>query len=110
VRAWLLAFLFTQAVEVPVYVVALRGKRPWVRVAVAFTASALTHPVVWLFVSAVGRARYVPAVVAAELFAVSTEALWIQAFGVRRALLWSALANVLSLGLGVAARTLFGVP
>jgi hypothetical protein len=40
--AWLRAFLFTQLVEMPVYLVLLPVSR-----ARAFAASAVTHPFVW---------------------------------------------------------------
>lgn len=43
--AWLLAFLFTQAIEIPIY---MRGLR--VRVYEALGASAFTHPIVWFVI------------------------------------------------------------
>lgn len=54
-RAWLWAFLFTQAVEVPIYIAALRraarrgaGAPAAGRIAVAAAgASAITHPILW---------------------------------------------------------------
>ncbi len=117
---WLLAFAFTQLVEVPIYRRALDG-----RTLVAFGASTITHPVVW-FVFPWLFARFVPLgfapgehgqfwhywtmVAAAETFAVGVEALWLAAFGLPRALLWSLLANASSLGLGLLSRWLFGYP
>src|SRR5262249_35014609 len=54
---WIYAFLFTQAVEVPIYVFALRGgpetppqRALAKRVLIAFGASALTHPIVWFVI------------------------------------------------------------
>lgn len=111
---WLLAFAFTQLVEVPIYRRALDG-----RFLVAFGASALTHPVVWfvfpwLFYRSApldgSPALYWTMVAAAETFAVGVEAVWLAAFGLRRALLWSLLANASSLGLGLLSRWLFGYP
>lgn len=50
VRAWFWAFVFTQAVEVPIYVAVLGLRRRVPRgrlLALAFGASALTHPILW---------------------------------------------------------------
>ena len=107
---WLLAFMFTQAVEVPIYGAAL-GKRPWGRrLAVAFGASLLTHPVVWALVIGYGGQGYWPIVVGSEAFAVLIEAAYLHVFGVRAAVFWSLLANASSLGLGTLCRYLFGFP
>jgi hypothetical protein len=99
---WLQAFVFTQLVEVPIYRRALGG-----RTAVAFGASALTHPVVWFVFPRLGLGGYAASLVGAELFAVLVEAAWLRAFGLRRALAWSAAANAASLALGLASRALF---
>jgi hypothetical protein len=100
--AWLWAFLFTQAVEVPIYAVPLRG-----RPLAGFGASAITHPVVWFVFPALIH-DYLTMAVAAEIFAVAVEAAYLRAFGVRRALFWSIVANGASLGLGLALRALTG--
>jgi hypothetical protein len=111
---WLLAFAFTQLVEVPIYRRALDG-----RLLVAFGASAITHPVVWFFFPWLfahwaplepSPAHYWTMVAAAETFAVGVEAIWLAAFGLPRALLWSLLANGSSLGLGLLSRWIFGSP
>jgi hypothetical protein len=47
--AWLIAFAFTQAVEVPIYLRAGAGWRA------AFLASTLTHPFVWFGFSTVRK-------------------------------------------------------
>lgn len=112
---WLIAFLFTELIEVPIYVFALRGGPPALprvpRVAVAFGASALTHPIVWFVFPAIfGRGHYVPMVVAAEAFAVLAEAYWFSVFGLRRPLVWALCANAASLGIGLALRSQFGWP
>ena len=104
-KAWLVAFAFTQIVEVPIYRRALGG-----RTLVAFGASAITHPIVWFVFPRLPIDGYVTVVVLAELFAWLVEAAWLGAFGLRRALAWSAAANGASLMLGLASRALFGVP
>jgi hypothetical protein len=107
-RAWLIAFVFTQMVEVPVYSRGLRvGLLP------AFGASAITHPILWFVIFPFLPLPYLWLVVVGEAFAFLAEAAYF-AFLVRRpwvrALLWSALANGASYGIGMLSRTLFGVP
>ncbi len=103
--AWLIAFLFTQAVEAPLYLKATSGR--W---AVALGASAVTHPLVWFAFPVLLPDSYAVMVLAAEAFAVSVEAAWLLAFGVPRALLLSLLANGASATVGFALRAVFGVP
>jgi hypothetical protein len=130
---WLIAFAFTQLVEVPVYTRALRrdGVTRSLPLAlwVSFGASLVTHPVVWfvipswwttLYLAVIDRApqatlasplaRYVAMALVAETFAVLVEALYFYAWGLRRALVWAFAANALSLSLGLASRALFGLP
>lgn len=103
--AWLAAFAFTQAIEVPVY---RRGGCSWRG---AFAASALTHPVVWFVIFPGLPVGYVEKVAVAEVFAVLVEALWLRGALKRpRALAWSLAANGLSFGLGMLSRWLFGWP
>jgi hypothetical protein len=125
IQAWFDAFVFTQAVEVPVYVVAIRhaqatgwSERPrpfhW-QVLLAFGASAITHPIVWYLIPGVAdpRSAYTDYVVTAEAFAVLVEAFYFYSFHVvwlRRALVWSLIANALSAGLGETSRRLLGFP
>ena len=104
---WLVAFTFTQAVEVPLY---LRVTASW---RVAFLASTLTHPVVWfvfpvLWPEAWGG--YWGMVAGAELFAVGGEALWLKVNQVPRALLTSFVVNATSACVGLLLRHLFGAP
>lgn len=47
---WLFAFLFTQAIEVPIYRKTLRCGYD-----VAFGASAITHPIVWFLIPGIGQ-------------------------------------------------------
>lgn len=127
--AWRDAFLFTQAVEIPVYVIAMRqalagghAERPrawWSQIAVAFGASATTHPVVWFVIPRLAASfadpsdAYVEYVVRAETFAFVVEAFYFYSLHVvrlRRALVWSLLANGLSAGLGFVSRHYFHWP
>jgi len=105
VHAWLAAFAFTQAVEVPVY---RRAGCSWHG---AFAASAITHPVVWFVIVPLLPASYLVRVLVAEAFAVLVEALWLHVVLKRpRALWWSLGANALSVALGLVSRALFGAP
>jgi hypothetical protein len=129
VQAWLSAFLFTQAVEIPVYVLAIRhalreghAERPRrlsLQIALAFGASAVTHPVVWFVIPRLAPsfsspgAAYLEYVARAETFALVVEAFYFHSFRVvrmPRALVWSLLANGLSASAGFLSRSLFGWP
>ena len=104
---WLVAFVFTQIVEIPIY---RRTLHPSFRV--AFGASAITHPLVWLFLgSHAWRAPWLAQAIAVELFAWLVEAAYFHfVFRRPRALLFTFVANAASLGLGFAAHALFGWP
>lgn len=104
--AWLMAFAFTQAVEVPIY---LRAKAGW---RAAVLASTLTHPVVWFgFATVRGWVHsYSATVVVMEAFAIILEAIWLSAHKVKHPFLWSLGANLASVTLGFASRALFGWP
>ena len=113
--AWFKAFVLTQAVEAPIYgVVLLRmgsTRRPMSRagaMSVALGASCLTHPVLW-FGMPLLEMPHVQALAVSELAAVAVEALYLRVFGLRRALLWAALANGASMTAGLALRAA-GVP
>lgn len=110
--AWLSAFLFTQLVEIPIYARALAPRPLMARLAIAFGASLLTHPLVWWGVLhfTTSEETYLASVVCAESFAVVVEALWLRRFGVRGAFAWSLGANAASLGLGLLSRALLGFP
>jgi hypothetical protein len=114
--AWLSAFVLTQAVEMPLYVRALReGKPPTIErlpiaLAVAFGASAITHPVVWFVIPTLIPGEWLTMVLVAELFAIATEAVWLRAFRLKRALAWAAFANAASVLVGIVSRQLFGWP
>jgi hypothetical protein len=121
---WLVAFAFTQVVEVPIYLRATR-RRPLV----SFGASAITHPIVWFVIPNVWRelylacvrldphfviasplARYACMVALAETFAIGVEAAYLHTFAVRKPLVWALVANGASVTLGLASRALFGWP
>jgi hypothetical protein len=120
---WLLAFLFTQLVEVPIYMKGGRARFPE-----AFGASALTHPIVWFVIpwawEATYRsffaphpslqlsslARYWIMVAIAETFAIVAEGFYMRWLGRPRPFLWSLVANMSSVTLGFTSRHLFGVP
>jgi hypothetical protein len=105
-RAWLIAFVFTQMVEVPIY---SRGLR--VGVLPAFGASAITHPILWFVIFPYLPLPYLWLIVVGETFALLVEGAYFAFFFHRkRALLWSALANGASFGVGMLSRHLFGVP
>ncbi len=129
VRAWLSAFLFTQTVEIPVYVLVIRHalreghvarpRRLPLQLALAFGASAITHPVVWFVIPRLApsfadpSAAYLEYVFRAEAFAFIVEAFYfhmIQGVSIWRALGWSFLANGLSAGAGFLSRWIYGWP
>jgi len=101
VNEWLTAFLLTEAVEVPIYGLALKEWPLTIRLALAFVPSLLTHPLVWWFVGQSTPRGYWWAVAGAELFAVLAEAAVLRILRVRAAVLWSILANTSSLGVGM---------
>ncbi|MCC6873447.1 MAG: hypothetical protein IT378_03985 [Sandaracinaceae bacterium] len=96
---WLRAFLLTQVIEMGVYVHATpSSRRLRERVAIAFAASAMTHPIVWFVIPPLLTSRHVgmdwwEMVACAELFAWLAEALWLWAMGARYAIGWALIAN-----------------
>jgi hypothetical protein len=129
VLAWFWAFVFTQAIEVPIYVIALgrrvdpRSGEPlapeslrW-RIGFGFLASMATHPYVWFVIAPLMYSRlwtevvirwpaledwhYPLYFVIAEVFAVVAEALLLRALRVPRALWWALAANATSSGIGL---------
>lgn len=107
--AWWQAFLLTQLVEVPVYLYAGRLLPRSRRIVLAVGASAVTHPVVW-FVFPWHHAPYLPTVIAAELFAIATEAWLCHRAGIKHPVRWSMVANLGSLAVGTGLRALIGWP
>ena len=130
---WAAVFLFTQAVEVPLYVVLLRrGVVPKPSIAraaaIGFGASAITHPVVTFVIPGLvagifawmagqgmslvssGAFRWIALAVCCESFAVGAEAVYLKAFRLPRALLWSLAVNFASASLGLCCSLAFGWP
>lgn len=129
---WFLAFVLTQAIEVPIYLrfclpqPPLRSAR--IRFAIAFGASALTHPLLWGLlpplwdavgwdvVQAAGGhlddpvAQNVVVTTIAEIVIWIAEASWFRAFGCLRPWLWAFVANSASAGTGVLLHLTIGWP
>lgn len=105
-HAWLVAFVFTQLVEVPIYSVGLR-----VRLWPAFGASAITHPILWFIIFPLLPLSFTGRAVLGETFVLFAETAYFY-FGFRRprTFFWVALANASSMGLGLVSRHFFGVP
>ena len=131
--AWAAIFVFTQAVEIPLYVLVLRRnlepKPSIVRAAaIGFGASAITHPVVTFVIPRLtdalfawmaqremslvwsGAFRWVVFAVCCEGFAVGAEAIYLRAFKLERALLWSLAINFASAALGLCCSLSLGWP
>lgn len=103
-RGWLVAFVLTQALEMPIYLRVSRSLR------VAFFASAMTHPIVWfVFPVLAAWLPWTAVVLLAEAFAVVVEAWWLKANGVERALFWSLVTNAFSATCGEVLRELTGL-
>jgi hypothetical protein len=103
--SWWVAFALTQSIEMPLYVWGTRDAElpvPW-RVAIAFGASALTHPVVWFVLPGLlmPRLGYWGFFAVAETFAVVAEALYLRAFGIENPWRLALLANVASASTGL---------
>jgi hypothetical protein len=111
--AWLRAFLFTCAVEIPLAAALFRRAEPRLarRLGFAFFANLASHPAVWFIFPALGL-RYGTTILLAETWAFAVEACFFflafdeadraHAAGV------SALANGASYGLGLLVRSLTG--
>jgi len=109
---WISAFVLTQAVEMPIYIVACRQQKWPTRILVAFATSAVTHPIVWFVIpELMAHTSYEVYFAVAEGFAVLAEALILRAGArVHYALLWALGANAASVVVGELTRTLFGWP
>jgi hypothetical protein len=96
--SWWTAFALTQVLEVPIWLAGLRGTPlgPGWRLAVAFGASALTHPILFLAqpaaVSVLGDAGYFGV---GEAVVTAVEAAYVRSFGLGwgPAVGWSVVAN-----------------
>lgn len=105
--AWLVAYVFTQVIEVPLYLRITGGR--W---ATSLLASTLTHPVVWFVFPAVCPLSwgYWGMVAAAEAFAVLGETAWLRVNGVTASFKWAFVVNAASAVGGLLLRETFGVP
>lgn len=105
--AWFVGYLFTQAIEVPLYLRITDGR--W---STSVLASTLTHPIVWFVFPAICPRSwgYWGMVAAAETFAVLGEAAWLRVNGVMASLKWALLVNAGSAVAGLLLRELFDVP
>lgn len=103
---WIVGYVFTQAIEVPLY---LRVTGRW---STSLLASTLTHPFVWFVFPAVCPLEwgYWGMVAAAETFAVTAEAAWLKVNGTNRALTIAFVVNAASAIGGLLLRSVFGVP
>jgi hypothetical protein len=115
VLRFLIAFAFTQVVEIPIYWRPLEdargGPRSALRVAVlAFGASLITHPFVWFAFPRLPFSSPLEMILAAEAFAVAVEAAYLAILRARRPLAWSLAANASSAGLGALSHWFFGLP
>lgn len=108
VENWALAFVLTQLVEVPILAAWLRAKPLRERLLLAFGASALTHPILWLVLRPLLLPTSMVAyVVVGEAFATLVEAWYLRRFGgLEHALLASVSSNAASWTVG---RLLFAV-
>lgn len=105
---WAAAFALTQLIEVPIYRLALGPRRgAWL---IAFVASLLTHPFIFLVLPGLWRGDWVSYFWAAEAVAVLGEATWLGLMGLRAALFWALVANTASVAIGLATRALWGWP
>ena len=104
IGAWLRAFLLTQTIEMGVYAHVMGARPLRERIAIAFGASAITHPLVWFVIPDAVRLAgstgdwqtdWWIVIACAECFAFGAEALWLWLFGARpvHAVLASLLAN-----------------
>ncbi len=98
---WLHAFLLTEAIEVPIYSAALTGRPAFQRLLLAFLASLLTHPFVWIVVAHAGVEDYWWALSWSETLAVLVEGAYLSGLRARFPFAWSLLANASSLGVGL---------
>jgi len=99
---WLDAFVWTLALEQPVYVLFLRGrfKSWWAPCVLSLALSTATHPLFWALAS--GENPVVTSIPAAEVFIMGVEALgvWLAVRDARLAIVSAVAANAFSWLLG----------
>jgi hypothetical protein len=112
-QAWLLAFLITIGVEVPIAGRLLRRGDPggWRLVVVIVVANLATHPAVWFIVPQLQYAGTPEYYVVAELWAIAVEALVygvvLRGISPARATATAIVANVASFVVGLAVTELW---
>lgn len=103
---WIVAFVATVAIELPIVVYLLRGAEPNLTRAggLVVFANLATHPIVWFVISQLFLIGTVAYVVAAESWAVAIEAVFyriaIVDLSLGRAVLVAVAANTASFALG----------
>jgi len=107
-RSWLVAFLVTQAVEVPIWQWALRPRPLQQRLAIGFGASLITHPLLWICWPLGFSGSYWVATAFGETGVVIVEAIYIHLWSVRSPVVWSLLANGASFASGLVLGYFFG--
>ncbi len=127
IARWSIAFALTQLVETPLYVYAqsVRTKttaellpspdavRPLrERIALAFIASAMTHPLLWFvfWPLASSAFSYSTTVFLGEALVMFIEGSLFVVFGLPRPYVWAILVNTASVIVGLVVRELFGFP
>jgi hypothetical protein len=102
--SWFTAFLLTQLLELPVYVLGLRRRGHVVAAFIGFGATALSHPILWFVLQPLLQPRwgYWGFVLGGELAVWFIEALFLRAVGVNwmRSMIVSFVANAFSLTMG----------
>ncbi len=104
---WLIAFVLTQVVEMGVYANVPGAARPLrERLAIAFGASGITHPIVWFVIAPLYGPLHLDwwtVVAIAEVFAFVVEGIWLALFGHRVLVAFAAslVANGLSFTIGL---------
>ncbi|MCA9562623.1 MAG: hypothetical protein KC561_03995 [Myxococcales bacterium] len=98
---WAISFAITQAIEVPIYALAFRraGRTPLVSISLAFLASTLTHPVLWLVWERVDL-PYWYRLASLELVVWGVETVYCRLLSLQRPVLWAFAANTASIAGG----------
>lgn len=107
VSAWLIAFLITLVVEVPIAAVLLRRSQPsgWRLIVLLVFANLATHPAVWFIFPQLFYVSTPSFVIASEAWAVAAEAVFymvaLSGTSLGRAIVTALVANGASFLLGV---------
>ncbi len=97
VSPWLIAFILTQVIEIPIYRWGFK-----ISLSDAGLASCLTHPLVWFVIPLlIPLSNYWTFFAVAETFAIVAEALWLFLRGHKNSLMASFVANTASASFGL---------